>query len=373
MTRFSFPSPGRPGAAPAGWAMLALCALAAAAAAQESPRPPATADAPPEIVAPAQPEKAGPAPRGGPEGPTPRAGSTLAASGQEASAPATRAPADAAAPKAAAPGEAVGAQTEAASDAAMGPSAPGASEAGATAAAAGDEARAEAPAPGAASASILSAMGVAGGRAWTFLRDGGPAMWAIAALSVATLALILWKIWRLALMGAWSRGRAERAVETWRRADAAGALALVEGRRGVRAQVLAAAMRSLERLPVEAAREETARVAKRQLAMAREGLGALELIAGIAPLLGLLGTVLGMIAAFRTLQEAGSRADPALLAGGIWEALLTTAAGMAVAIPASAALTWFESVVERMRADIEDNATRIFVAARPEKLRLAAE
>jgi biopolymer transport protein ExbB len=64
----------------------------------------------------------------------------------------------------------------------------------------------------------------------------------------------------------------------------------------------------------------------------------LELISTIAPLLGLLGTVLGMIAAFQALQESGSRADPAILAGGIWEALLTTAAGMAVAIPASITL-----------------------------------
>jgi biopolymer transport protein ExbB len=51
-----------------------------------------------------------------------------------------------------------------------------------------------------------------------------------------------------------------------------------------------------------------------------------------------------------------------VLAGGIWEALLTTAAGMAVAIPASAALTWFESVADHVQADIEDAATRIFTA-----------
>ena len=83
----------------------------------------------------------------------------------------------------------------------------------------------------------------------------------------------------------------------------------------------------------------------------------------MAPLLGLLGTVLGMIAAFQALQEAGNRADPAMLAGGIWEALLTTAAGMAVAIPASAALTWCEAVIDSIRTDMEDLAARIFVAS----------
>lgn len=73
------------------------------------------------------------------------------------------------------------------------------------------------------------------------------------------------------------------------------------------------------------------------------GLKLLDLIAQIAPLLGLFGTVLGMIDAFRTLQEAGSSADPSLLAGGIWVALLTTAAGLVVAMPASILLGWFDA------------------------------
>ena len=53
----------------------------------------------------------------------------------------------------------------------------------------------------------------------------------------------------------------------------------------------------------------------------------------------------------------------ACLAGGIWVALLTTAAGMAVAIPAGVALSWFESISDRLQADLEDLATRVFVAA----------
>ena len=132
-------------------------------------------------------------------------------------------------------------------------------------------------------------------------------------------------------------------------------------------KVVAHAIVSIGQLSEDRAREETARVAKREIAQAGVGLRALELIATIAPLLGLLGTVLGMIAAFQALQQAGNRADPALLAGGIWEALLTTAAGMAVAIPASAALTWFEAVIDRIRRDVEDGATRLFVAHQPQR------
>lgn len=195
-----------------------------------------------------------------------------------------------------------------------------------------------------------------------FLLLGGPAIWAIAALSVIAVAIILWKTWRLALIGAWSKGRARDAVAAMRAGNTDQALSIVDGRRGVRSRVVAAAMRAQATMPEPAAREETTRVAKAELADARSGLRGLELISTIAPLLGLLGTVLGMIAAFQALQAAGARADPSALAGGIWEALLTTAAGMAVAIPASAALTWFESVIDRLRLDMEDATTQIFTA-----------
>lgn len=194
-----------------------------------------------------------------------------------------------------------------------------------------------------------------------FLNKGGIAIWAIALLSVLTLALIMWKIWRLSLMGAWSSRKTEQAVELWSQGDVNGAKRTLQGRRSLRAVVARSAIETQTngQFSEEDSKEEVIRVAKLQLQKARSGLRPLELISTIAPLLGLLGTVLGMIAAFQALQEAGSRADPAALAGGIWEALLTTAAGMAVAIPASMALTWFESIVDRLQSDMEDSVTRI--------------
>jgi biopolymer transport protein ExbB len=83
------------------------------------------------------------------------------------------------------------------------------------------------------------------------------------------------------------------------------------------------------------------------------GLRALDILAQMAPLLGLFGTVLGMIEAFQALQGAGSQVDPSILAGGIWVALLTTAAGLAVAMPVSIGLAWLESQLERERAMAE--------------------
>lgn len=195
-----------------------------------------------------------------------------------------------------------------------------------------------------------------------FLERGGPAMMAIALLSVGTLTLILWKAWDLARLGAWSRAPSEAALAEWRAGRAEAAVSLLAPRRGLRACMAHHAMVSLRSLPEPAAREDTVRVARAGLMKARRGLRALDLIATIAPLIGLLGTVLGMIEAFQALQEAGNRADPAALAGGIWQALLTTAAGMAVAIPASMALSWFDSVTDRLQAEMEDIATRIFVA-----------
>lgn len=208
------------------------------------------------------------------------------------------------------------------------------------------------------------------GQLWTDLTAalalGGPAMWAIAVLSVMALALILWKLVDLAWAGAWAGGgHSAEAIAAWARGDRAAAEAALAGRHSLRARLARAAMATLSDpgLDRAGAEAETGRVARALLARARKGLRGLELAVTIGPLLGLLGTVTGMIGAFQALQEAGVNADPATLAGGIWEALLTTAAGMTVAIPAQIALSGFESVVDRLRHDMEDAATQIFARA----------
>lgn len=195
------------------------------------------------------------------------------------------------------------------------------------------------------------------------INDGGWTMWLIALLSVLTLAIVIWKLYSLWQLGVWGGKHSRRAVELWSQGRHREALEQVRGLPSARARVTQAAIgTSLDpAIDDKTAREETSRIARQTLFRSREGLRALELISTIAPLLGLLGTVLGMIAAFQVLQESGNRADPSDLAGGIWVALLTTAAGMAVAIPAGVALSWFESISDRLQADLEDVATRIFV------------
>jgi len=197
------------------------------------------------------------------------------------------------------------------------------------------------------------------------LDRGGVVIWIIGGLSVVTVALILWKLWRFGLTGLWRRARAERATALWLEDRRDEALATAAAGRGIAARVLATTLDALHvrRYAPDLAGAEASRAAKAALSRAGSGLRALEVIATVAPLLGLFGTVLGMIAAFQALQQTGARADPAALAGGIWEALLTTAAGMALAIPASIALAWFEGVIEGLRQDMEDMVTRVLTHA----------
>lgn len=194
----------------------------------------------------------------------------------------------------------------------------------------------------------------------TFLATGGPALWVIAGLSVVTLSLGAWRLWELILLG------------VWRRPAEDGSTGATPSDR-----VACAAFNALKQpeFDREMAVKETTRVAKAELQELRRGVRPLELIAAIAPLVGLLGTVLGMIEAFQALQTAGNGADPSVLAGGIWEALLTTAAGMAVAIPASMLASWFESLSDREQARMEDIAVRVFnkmPRAQPDQFQAAA-
>lgn len=83
-------------------------------------------------------------------------------------------------------------------------------------------------------------------------------------------------------------------------------------------------------------------------------LQALATIGNIAPLLGLLGTVLGMIKAFMVIQQMGGKVNAAVLAGGIWEAMLTTALGLAVALPTMVAHSYLTARVDRYEAQLRD-------------------
>lgn len=88
----------------------------------------------------------------------------------------------------------------------------------------------------------------------------------------------------------------------------------------------------------------------------------LATIGNIAPILGLLGTIIGMIKAFMVIQEMGGKVNAAVLAGGIWEAMLTTALGLSVALPAMLAHSYLLARVDAQESRIQNGLALFFKA-----------
>lgn len=194
---------------------------------------------------------------------------------------------------------------------------------------------------------------------------GGPVAVVLAAMSVFALAVILLKAWQFGALRLGARGPLEAGLARLAEGRTDAARDILAGTRNPIARVLEVAVAHAgARMEDALVREEVERVASRQLEGLRSHFRTLEVIGMLSPLLGLFGTVLGMIEVFRQLELAGSRVDPSLLSGGIWEALLTTGMGLAVAIPTVAALNWLERRVERLGYAMEDCATRLFTARR---------
>ncbi len=178
------------------------------------------------------------------------------------------------------------------------------------------------------------------------LKTGGPIVFVLLALSVVSLTLILVKIVQLwsVLSGARLRGAA---FEQWKNGDQTGAMQTIAAGRSPADRVLSYAMQSLQAGFRGAALDaELTRLGNHEMAAMNRYVRVLELIAMVSPLLGLLGTVLGMIQSFQELELAQGAANASVLAGGIWQALLTTAAGLLVAIPAAIAATLLSARID---------------------------
>ncbi len=190
------------------------------------------------------------------------------------------------------------------------------------------------------------------------LRDilalGGPVVGILIAMSVVTLAVTLYKLWQFAASGVGRHRVLSEALAAWDNGDTQGARARLAESRSYLAPLVGAAMDAPATPGLDQRLDAEAGLA---LAGLERGFRLLDTVAQLAPLLGLFGTVLGMIEAFQSLQSAGSSVDPSLLAGGIWVALVTTAVGLAVAMPTSMVLSWFESRTARERV-FADKALR---------------
>lgn len=195
---------------------------------------------------------------------------------------------------------------------------------------------------------------------WDLVAKGGPIVLFLIAMSIVATAVVLLKVWQFAWIGVGRTRHAESALKAWLTHDRASALAQLQGKRNPTARVLRHGMQGINNGASEAhLREDTERVALSELANLRSFMRVLDATVQLAPLIGLFGTVIGMIYAFQALQEAGSEADPTVLAGGIWVALMTTAVGLAVAIPAAFFNYWLEGRIEREQHAMESVLTSL--------------
>jgi len=119
--------------------------------------------------------------------------------------------------------------------------------------------------------------------------------------------------------------------------------------------------------PKEEIKEAIETAGRSQIYQLEKYLGALATLAAITPMLGFLGTVTGMIKAFMKIEALGGNVGPGVLAGGIWEALVTTAAGLLVGIIAIIFYNYLQGQVERLVFEMEDSSNELLEMVREEE------
>lgn len=196
---------------------------------------------------------------------------------------------------------------------------------------------------------------------------GGPVLVALFLISIGAGTVSIFKVIQFMRMGVGRSRHADLALTLW--ADGNHSSALQEVRREISPTSIAihSAMASLIQFPGDRdrAREVAAHAALAQINTLSKNLRFLETVAQAAPMLGLLGTVVGMISAFGVLSAEGGAIDPSSLAGGIWVALTATAVGLAVAIPVYFLSMWFEARVDHERATMEAAIARLLFSTAP--------
>ena len=199
-----------------------------------------------------------------------------------------------------------------------------------------------------------------------FLNVGGPVVWILLLMSLISVSILVIKVWQFSKLKPERRISINKSLALWHKGDTSSAKVLLNSKYSVE-KVLLVAMSGLTNNTADKAllKEELNRIATLKLEQLRSYLRPLEVIATLSPLLGLLGTVIGMIMAFQQMAAAGNQVDPSVLSGGIWQALLTTAVGLTVAIPVVAAHTWLERKIERTASFMNDVVTQLFTSQLP--------
>jgi biopolymer transport protein ExbB len=194
----------------------------------------------------------------------------------------------------------------------------------------------------------------------TLFADGGTMMYPLVLSSLIAVGVIIAKAWTLWLAHKNTKRVLVGVEEMARAGDLDGAMALAVETPGPAAAILLAGLKRIRRETLtegEIAQAVTTTGAI-ELSFLERGLVILATVANVAPLMGFLGTVAGMILAFASIEAAGD-VDPALVAGGIKVALLTTASGLAIAIPTNIAYNYFVTRIDSLILDMEQGTQQI--------------
>ena len=192
---------------------------------------------------------------------------------------------------------------------------------------------------------------------YDFLIKGGSIMIPIGICSVVALGVFLERVWSLQRRRIIPDGFVRRIEDLIGETRVKDALLLCQEAKNPMANVMAAALRNADR-PRERVKEAVEESGKMEGALLERYIEVVGTCAAISPLLGLLGTVLGMIEVFQGV-EVGGLGDPAFFAAGIWKALITTAVGLAVAIPAYIFYKYLLGRVDRILVEMQERSLRL--------------
>ncbi|MCH7564123.1 MAG: MotA/TolQ/ExbB proton channel family protein [Gemmatimonadetes bacterium] len=194
----------------------------------------------------------------------------------------------------------------------------------------------------------------------SLFEDGGLMMYPLMLCSLIALGVMIAKGWTLRVAHASTKVILEEAEASARAGRIDDAIEFASSKPGPTAAIIVMGLRRIRSQQVHEGELEQAisTTGAIELGFLERGLVILATIANVAPLMGFLGTVVGMILAFAAIETAGN-VDPTLVAGGIKVALLTTATGLLIAIPVNIGYNFFVTRIDGLILDMEQGAQKI--------------
>lgn len=191
--------------------------------------------------------------------------------------------------------------------------------------------------------------------AWEMFYKGGIVMYPLAFFSLIGLTIIMERIWRFFRARIDNTRFIDKVMVFLNKEDYGKALTLTEETKCTLSEVISVGIRQYKaKGSIEEVEKVMERTGSKKLQELEVNLNILSNIGNISPLLGLLGTVVGMVKCFMGIEKMGGRVDASLLAAGIWEALLTTAFGLTIAIPCLLFYSYFMGRIDHLEIRIKD-------------------